>query len=79
MNSKKRIIEFLKENGWYLQGCDSDYASYTKDDCIGIDIDETEIVFIDGNGDFLHIPCEYYSFIGALYVHRINGFDMRYV
>lgn len=50
-----------------------DYIHLSKKGFINIDVDDTEIVFIDDTGDFLHIPINIYALKGALLLnHQIN-------
>lgn len=69
----KRCIKFLESNGWaanYEPENEDEFLSLMKDECIGIDINKYEIVLIDGTGDFLHLPLNYYALVGALIEYR---------
>lgn len=67
----KKCMRFLKYNGWeYVENKGSEYDSYGKDDCVGVDIKQDEIVFISVEGDFLHMPMCYYALVGALIEYR---------
>jgi hypothetical protein len=72
MTELEKCIEFLTKNGWEFDATskDSDYMLYTKGDLVGVDINKHEIVFVGGEGDFLHLPVNYYVLIGALLEHR---------
>jgi len=76
--TKKRCKQFLTENGWKhdIDNDDGDYESYYKTMYPTIDIGNDEIVFVDNNGDFLHLPINYYALIGALIECR--SIDMGY-
>ena len=71
-----RCKQFLIENGWKLDNDDDDYESYYKAMYPTIDIDNDEIVFVDNNGDYLHLPVNYYALIGGLIECRM--IDMGY-
>src|SRR5690554_592925 len=66
--TKERCKQFLVENGWKhdVDNDDGDYESYYKTTYPIIDIGNDEIVFVDNNGDFLHLPVNYYALIGGL-------------
>ena len=70
----KRIIEFLTKNG-YKEDSEkvAEYRSFFKDNLSSIDINKDEIVFIGEEGDWLHIPLNYYALIGVLLHHRQLG------
>ena len=70
----KKIISFLTRNG-YKEDSENvaEYRSFFKDDLCSIDINKNEIVFIGEEGDWLHIPLNYYALIGALLHHRQLG------
>jgi hypothetical protein len=66
-----KCIELLKKNGYvamYSDESDEEYQTMYKDDgkTSSIDLNEEEIVFIGDEGDWLHLPCNYYALIGAL-------------
>lgn len=67
----KAIIEFLLKNR-YKEDTEkgAEYRSFFKDGLSSIDINSDEIVFIGEEGDWLHIPVNYYALIGALLHHR---------
>lgn len=66
--TKERCKQFLVENGWKhdVDNDDGDYESYYKTTHPIVDIGNDEIVFVDNNGDFLHLPVNYYALIGGL-------------
>jgi len=66
--TKERCKQFLVENGWKhdVDNDDGDYESYYKAMYSTIDIGKDEIVFVDSNGDYLHLPVNYYALIGGL-------------
>ena len=71
MKELDKCIKFLKDNGYIklhdnLNDCE-EYQTMCKDnnEVMGIDLNEDEIVFISDEGDWLHIPCNYYALIGA--------------
>lgn len=77
MKARDRCIIFLEQNGWK---CDIDtpteaYTSYNKEGYLGIDLGQDEIVLISDNGDFLHLPINYYSLVGALVEYRQVDFN----
>lgn len=65
------IIEFLLKNG-YKEDIEkgAEYRSFFKNGLSSIDVNNDEIVFIGEEGDWLHIPANYYALIGALLHHR---------
>lgn len=67
----ERIIEFLIKNG-YKEDTEkgAEYRSFYKDRLSSIDVTKDEIVFIGEEGDWLHVPVNYYALIGALLHHR---------
>jgi hypothetical protein len=67
----KKVIDFLKSNG-YTEDTEkgSEYRSFFKNGLSSIDVNNDEIVFIGDEGDWLHIPLNYYALIGALLHHR---------
>lgn len=74
MTQAKMIGKFLLANGWSLEpseGEGDEYTHYWKNDSVGVDIGEDEVVVIDDTGDFAHIVLDYYAVIGFFYVHRI--------
>lgn len=76
--TKERCKQFLVKNDWKLDNDNDDdvYESYYKAMCPTIEIDNDEIVFVDNNGDFLHLPINYYALIGGLIEYRL--IDMGY-
>ena len=68
-NDFKRCQIFLEKNGFQrVQNTDqNEFVSYTNG-FIGVElaVNESEIVFIDDGGDFLHIKFDYYALVGAL-------------
>ena len=76
----KRIIRFIEANGWSFNGDDdSEYQSFVKNGCYGIDVSKDEIVMIDETGDFMHIAftgVEHYTLLGVL-IHY-NQITMGY-
>lgn len=71
MKEIDKCINFLKKNGYIKMHDDNDdceeYQTMYKEnkDVSSIDINEDEIVFVSDEGDWLHIPCNYYALIGA--------------
>lgn len=67
----KTIIDFLTKNG-YKEDTEkgAEYRSFFKDGLSSIDVNGDEIVFIGEEGDWLHIPVNYYALIGALLYYR---------
>jgi len=70
MKQLKKCIDFLENNGYKRLNLESqngkEYISFVhKNNVSDIDISEDEIVFINDNGDWLHIPCNYFALIGA--------------
>ena len=76
--TKERCKQFLVENGWKhdVDNDDDGYESYYKAMYSTVDIGKDGIVFVDNNGDFLHLPVNYYALIGALIEY--NLIDMGY-
>lgn len=66
----QKIVDIIRANGWLYDDKD-EYMHFFKDGSIGIDIGDNEVVFIDDNGDFAHIPLNYYAVVGFIFVHRI--------
>jgi hypothetical protein len=75
------IHDFLIKHGWALSDQEDGCESYCKEGCVGIDVCTesdyftNEIVLLDESGDFLHIPLDIYSLIGALVYHRQIPFN----
>ena len=66
-----KIIEFLKSNGYKEESeKGADYRTFFKEGVSTIDINKDEIVLIGEQGDWLHLPVNYYSLLGALIHHR---------
>jgi hypothetical protein len=57
----------------YGQG--DQYRHFYKEGDLDIDLDNEEIVFIDENGDFLHIPATYYGLVGVMVSYRMIPFN----
>lgn len=66
MKEIDKCIEFLINNGWYEYHDQSDFRTFLKTNSIGIDLNETEIVFIGSTGDFFDFPISYFSLVGSL-------------
>lgn len=68
MNEKSKCVQFLFDNGWERDAPNDEYVhlAYPNSGRISIDVNEKEIVFINDNGDFLHLPCNIYALIGGL-------------
>ena len=59
---KTKIMQFLQNNGFTENSeSDSDYVSYNKEGCYGVDVGNDEVVLIDDSGDFAHIPMNHYT------------------
>jgi hypothetical protein len=70
--------QFLLENGWSKDHDESEaceFDSYHKNNSISIDISDSEIVFIDDSGDFLHLDLNYFTLVGLLIEYRQVGFN----
>jgi hypothetical protein len=66
-----KIIDFIKSNGYKEETeKNSEYRSFFKEGVSSIDISNDEIVLIGEQGDWLHLPINYYSLLGALIHHR---------
>jgi hypothetical protein len=70
MEQIEKCISFLENNGYKKIDLEassgSDYQSFVhKSNISDIDVGENEIVFINDEGDWLHIPCNYFALIGA--------------
>lgn len=72
----KKITNFLIKNG-YKEDSEkgTGYKSFHKDGLSSIDVCADEIVFIGEEGDWLHIPLNYYALIGALVHYRQLSFS----
>lgn len=74
----KKSSEFIKcenlllQNGFEATNAD-DYISYSNN-MIGVDMDESEIVFLGDSGDFLHLGLNYLTLVGALIEFRQLSF-----
>lgn len=68
MKELDRCIEFLKLNGYAEEDANEEFLTMCKEseELFAIDLNESEIVLVDGDGDWLHLPCNYYALIGAL-------------
>ena len=71
MKEVDRCIEFLEKNDYIKMYSDDSKEEYQtlywdNGNISSIDLFEDEIVFVDGSGDWLHLPCNYYALIGAL-------------
>ena len=71
MKEIDKCINFLAKNGYIKMYDDNDdceeYQTMYKENenVSSIDINEDGIVFVSDEGDWLHIPCNYYALIGA--------------
>lgn len=72
----KKITDFLIKNG-YKEDSENgaEYKSFFKNGLSSIDVNDDEIVFIGEEGDWLHIPSNYYALIGALVHYRQMSFS----
>lgn len=73
----QRCIDFLKENGWVEDTEHKDeHRTFNKDNCLSIDINLDEIVFLDDSGDCFDMPVgpfAYYALLGFLMeLHQID-------
>ena len=66
MSQFEKCKKFLELNEYETGEINEDYTSMHHNDGVCLDLSENEIVFIGEDGDFLHIPCDYYALIGAL-------------
>ena len=66
----QKVVDFLKANGWEYDDKDT-YMHFYKRDSVGVDVGENEVVFIDDNGDFAHIPMNVYAVVGFVYTKRL--------
>jgi hypothetical protein len=68
----KRCLYFLRINGWEQDKTDEplEFATFNKEGCISIDINDSEMVFLGETGDFLHRPIDYFTLIGVLISYR---------
>jgi len=73
----KKIITFLKANNYNEEEIDSDYISFFKSACSSVDICKEEIVLIGEEGDWLHLPVNFYALLGALIHHRELACDYK--
>ena len=55
--------KLLELNGWKF---DENWGVYVKEHQVAVEFYMNELVLIDGTGDFLHIPVNYYALVGAL-------------
>ena len=72
MKERDRCIMFLTQNGWpcAIDDPTEQYTSFYREGYIGVDFDETEMVFVSDNGDFLHVPINYYTLVGVFMEYR---------
>lgn len=78
MNIMKRIIDFLLRNGYKEDSSvDEDYKTFFKEGVSAIDINNEEIVLIGEEGDWLHLPVNYYALLGALLEFREIAVDYK--
>ena len=80
---KNEIIEFIVNNGWERdKECDKYYRSFYKENNIGIDVNNNDIVLIDDNGDFAHIQLNkhsIYTLLGFLIQHHFISIDYKWI
>jgi hypothetical protein len=82
MSEKEKCIKFLIDNG-YKEVCNGEHHGIKSfeppyDYLSNIDIDESTIVFINGDGDWLHININYYALLGALIHHRQDRIQYKF-
>lgn len=72
----ERIIEFLIKNG-YKEDTEkgAEYRSFFKEGLSSINVSSDVIVFAGEEGDWLHIPVNYYALMGALFHNRQLAID----
>jgi hypothetical protein len=78
---KDKIERFLQLNHWVVDDIDDEYVHYIKPGNIAIDVNNTEIVLIDDNGDFFHIPMSglaLSTLIGKMIIIRSLAMDFKY-
>jgi hypothetical protein len=82
MENINRVKSFLMLNGWKpVKSGDPGLHSFEKENNISIDIMEDEIVLIGWDGDFNHIPLNYfsdYTLMGYLLHHRYISIDYKF-
>ena len=71
MNTEKeteKCVKLLEANGYKIRTNTDGVFCYTpvSAKCSDVEICPDEIVFVGDNGDWLHIPVNYYALIGAL-------------
>lgn len=69
----RRCKDFLFENGWKLgeaEGPTDTYDHFYRQGYLSIDLSPKKMVFIAGDGDFLHKDTDYYALIGVLLEFR---------
>jgi len=87
MNSDKffnilRIIEFITNNGWHFSTTNDNFSSYCKNNSIGIDISNNEVVLIGDCGDFAHIEINQYAIytlLGYFINNHILAMDYEWI
>ena len=71
--NKIEVIKFLLNNGYSqdIDDSDNEVTTFTSNaKLMTVEVWDEEIVFIDGTGDFLHLPLNYYALIGGLMEFR---------
>ena len=67
--------KFLLLNGYHQAEEDEfeNCTTFVKNNLSDVQICEDEIVFLNDNGDFLHLPLNYFALVGALMEFRQIG------
>ena len=83
------VIKFLIDNGWrtddILEGyivIGDLYTHFYKEGNIAIDVDNNEVVFLNGIGDFASFPINsltVYTLLGYMIQHHILSMDYKMV
>ena len=67
----KKCMRFLKKNGWHYQETSKgEPGVYVNELLVAVELHKDEIVLLDGHGDFLHLPMNYYALVGAMIEFR---------
>ena len=82
MREINHITKFLELNGYTKEKekqLDTEILRFIKGNLSVIEINDDEVVFIDDNGDFLHLPINFYCVLGALIHIRELPVNYNYV
>lgn len=79
--NRNKVIKFLEINGWSSSYVDN-YTVCIKDNNVGFDIDDDEIVVIGEVGDIAHFNLDknvMYTLLGYMIQNRMIALDYKWI